>query len=388
MWRSRSSSVDSWNNLLDEIDSRYSCDDNNDLNLDLSNIRVDMWLTEIPTSPSIPYVDINNVPIEDKIDDDSPLNLTKVIKPMEIEYIVIRDDEDNNKNGNNLNKSNRCQNSLNTIASSSLLTGLPDIYFTHFSFVGSLMNNIPDVKSHPLALKFKHDFMNKRKELVVDLLQIFGNEIFDRHMIDNVTVTWSDRLLSTAGLTMHRMDDDLFPRKTKIKLSSKILTDCQRLTCTLLHELAHAAVWLIDGRRDGHGLYWKRWISKINAKYPTLPNISRCHTYQINFKYKYVCETCGRCRYYHRTRDFSNTTPCRLCKGCIFSIFKKITDNQTFKISYRMKAKPKYVYQCKSCENYVQRCRKSLNLRKHICKCGSDFKLYFRSQNGDLKQEK
>ena len=33
----------------------------------------------------------------------------------------------------------------------------------------------------------------------------------------------------------------------------------ERTRETLLHEMCHAAVWLVDGRREAHGSFWKAW---------------------------------------------------------------------------------------------------------------------------------
>lgn len=32
-----------------------------------------------------------------------------------------------------------------------------------------------------------------------------------------------------------------------------------RLRDTLIHEMCHAASWIIDNISDGHGLFWTRW---------------------------------------------------------------------------------------------------------------------------------
>lgn len=48
-------------------------------------------------------------------------------------------------------------------------------------------------------------------------------------------------------------------RKALIDLSEKVLTSADRVRDTLVHELCHAAVWIIDGNRDGHGKNWKYW---------------------------------------------------------------------------------------------------------------------------------
>lgn len=38
-----------------------------------------------------------------------------------------------------------------------------------------------------------------------------------------------------------------------------LLFPTERLRDTLIHELCHAAAWLINGVHDGHGRYWKYW---------------------------------------------------------------------------------------------------------------------------------
>ena len=49
-------------------------------------------------------------------------------------------------------------------------------------------------------------------------------------------------------------------RSSSIKLSTKVVDTVQRLRDTLIHELCHAATWLIDGElRAGHGPLWKKW---------------------------------------------------------------------------------------------------------------------------------
>lgn len=48
-------------------------------------------------------------------------------------------------------------------------------------------------------------------------------------------------------------------RSCTVELSEKVLTSADRLRCTLIHELCHAAVWLFNGEKGGHGATWKAW---------------------------------------------------------------------------------------------------------------------------------
>lgn len=66
-----------------------------------------------------------------------------------------------------------------------------------------------------------------------------------------------------------------------------------RLRDTLIHEVCHAATWLISGVRDGHGRFWRFYANKAAVIHPELPVVTRCHSYEINYKFTYEC---GRCK--------------------------------------------------------------------------------------------
>ncbi len=67
-----------------------------------------------------------------------------------------------------------------------------------------------------------------------------------------------------------------------------------RLTATLLHELCHAACWIIDGNKNAsHGPVWQAWAHKALVEHPALSPVSRCHNYEISYKYTYKCLRCN-----------------------------------------------------------------------------------------------
>lgn len=70
-----------------------------------------------------------------------------------------------------------------------------------------------------------------------------------------------------------------------------MLTSADRLRCTLIHEMCHAATWIFNGEK-GHGIRWKAWAKKANNVFPELPTISVCHNYDIEYKYTYKCDMC------------------------------------------------------------------------------------------------
>ena len=56
--------------------------------------------------------------------------------------------------------------------------------------------------------------------------------------------------------------------------------------------MCHAATWLINGVRDGHGSFWKLYARKATLVHPELPTVTRCHTYDIKYKFQYQCTRC------------------------------------------------------------------------------------------------
>lgn len=65
-----------------------------------------------------------------------------------------------------------------------------------------------------------------------------------------------------------------------------------RLRDTLIHEMCHAATWLINSVRDGHGNFWKLYARKATVMHPELPMVTRCHSYDIKYKFQYQCTRC------------------------------------------------------------------------------------------------
>ena len=67
----------------------------------------------------------------------------------------------------------------------------------------------------------------------------------------------------------------------------------ERCRDTLLHEMCHAAVTLIDGvMEQGHGPLWRQWTRRAEQSYPYLPPISVRHTYDVVYKFIYRCVQC------------------------------------------------------------------------------------------------
>jgi hypothetical protein len=59
-------------------------------------------------------------------------------------------------------------------------------------------------------------------------------------------IYWNKNLRSTAGRCRSGIDRENLARKCKLEFAPHILDNAQRLRDTMLHELIHAANWIID----------------------------------------------------------------------------------------------------------------------------------------------
>lgn len=182
-----------------------------------------------------------------------------------------------------------------------------------YSFLKSL-----DVEANPLlcdpdAIHFRKNFKSKKAELTVKLFQLYDEKVFDKKLAD-VSATWNKKLLNTAGRCNNSRKSG--ERRSHLELSDKVLTSADRLRCTLIHEMCHAATWIINGE-NGHGPTWKRWAAKANATFPELPKIGVCHNYVIEYKFTYQCTSCNAKYQTHSRSKKVENIRCSICRGSI-----------------------------------------------------------------------
>ncbi|XP_063686927.1 germ cell nuclear acidic protein-like [Bolinopsis microptera] len=127
-----------------------------------------------------------------------------------------------------------------------------------------------------------------------ELFQQFNEFVFNNELPSDLEIKVNKRLNTTAGRCVYMRKGEQY--KSHIELSPKVVDCLERLKETLAHELCHAATFIIDKKMDNHGPLWKRWARRVNTKYPELPPVSRCHSYQIQYKYNYKCSE-GWCNY-------------------------------------------------------------------------------------------
>ncbi|OWJ99500.1 hypothetical protein Celaphus_00009854 [Cervus elaphus hippelaphus] len=137
-------------------------------------------------------------------------------------------------------------------------------------------------------------------------------------MPEKIEIGWSKKMLRSAGLcTTGKLRYPKRQRYAKIQISLKVCDSADRLRDTLIHEVCHAASWLLDGIRDSHGDMWRYYARKSNMVHPELPKVTRCHNYKINYKIYYECTQCkSRVGRYSRSLDTTRFI-CAKCKGSL-----------------------------------------------------------------------
>jgi len=186
------------------------------------------------------------------------------------------------------------------------------------TFLSSLSEETDIHRCHPDAKKYITKFSKSKEELSKRLYHLFNTECFDSCLPEDFEISWNVRLTKTAGLCHSRRYRDrhgIEVRSSRIELSTKVVDSCDRLRDTLIHEMCHAASWVISGYRDGHGPLWKTWANKAMVRFPELPVIGRCHSYKIRTKFTYKCEKCGYCVGRHSKSLDTARKVCGHCHG-------------------------------------------------------------------------
>ncbi|XP_017650450.1 acidic repeat-containing protein [Nannospalax galili] len=169
-------------------------------------------------------------------------------------------------------------------------------------------------------------FKRNKEELVHKIYTLLNHTVFDSKMPEKIEITWNKKMLQTAGLcTTKERQQPKRERYVQIAISQKVCDSPDRIRDTLIHELCHAASWLLDGIRDSHGHLWQYYAQKCTAVHPELPEVTRCHNYAINYKIYYECSQCkfrvGRYTRSLNTKRFI----CARCKGhlVLLPLFRK-----------------------------------------------------------------
>jgi predicted SprT family Zn-dependent metalloprotease len=180
----------------------------------------------------------------------------------------------------------------------------------------------------------RREFRKHRDTWTMKYLQTYDRLVFDGRFLANrdaldqptlLTVSWSNKLRTTAGRTRllrhktaknNHLNNDLkvSNRTVAIELSTKVLDSLDRLKCTLLHEMCHAAQWILDDNaRPMHGPIFKKW-ARLASQRTGVP-ISVRHNYEIVYKYAWQCEICHVIIQRHSRSISIERHRCGKCRG-------------------------------------------------------------------------
>lgn len=138
-------------------------------------------------------------------------------------------------------------------------------------------NSVTD--PHSEAVPYLTDF-NRRRILLVDhLYRLFNKHVFEDRLPHDMKINWNSRLSSAAGRCKFRTEDHRRVKTCSVELSVGLLKTADRVRDTLVHELCHAATFLLGEHYDVHGPFWRCWARRANIAFPSLPTIKRCHNY-------------------------------------------------------------------------------------------------------------
>jgi predicted SprT family Zn-dependent metalloprotease len=168
--------------------------------------------------------------------------------------------------------------------------------------------------SLPTTTKNKNKLKNNSLQLLIPSIhQEFNEKIFNSKLNLNsiVNITWNKRLLKTGGRCRY-VPNNIPP--VTIELSSKIVDNEERLKSILLHEMVHAAVFMIDQVRTGnaHGARFMKWGKRAEERVH-IP-VTRYHHFTA---FKPFIYQCIRCKYQLSRYSKSFDTEKGKCPGCL-----------------------------------------------------------------------
>jgi predicted SprT family Zn-dependent metalloprotease len=133
----------------------------------------------------------------------------------------------------------------------------------------------------------KYSVMQTITETTLQSWTDFYNWTIFEGKLHSVTVRWSNHLVTTAGKTKYFRS----ARRCDIELNPKLLDTEPKTRNTLVHELCHAAVFLIDqDSQDGHGPRWRTWVTLATDVHKEL-EITVYHHYRASYGFYYVCSS-------------------------------------------------------------------------------------------------
>ncbi|XP_014475006.1 PREDICTED: putative leucine-rich repeat-containing protein DDB_G0290503 isoform X2 [Dinoponera quadriceps] len=231
-------------------------------------------------------------------------------------------------------------------------------FLGHKSFLESLSSTISMNKIHPDARKYRLDYKNLKEELCKKLYKLYNEKVFDDKLPRDIPIEWNVRMRGTAGYCYNKKSVRRLSgvvKSSRIVLATKILDTPDRLRDTLIHEMCHAAAWLINDTSDGHGPFWTGWANKAMRTFPELPPIRRCHDYEIKTKFTYRCTSCGYSIGRHSKSLDIEKKRCGYCYGKFELLVNKTTKSGTVQVQTSKKEPSGFALYVKQNYNSVKK---------------------------------
>ncbi|KAM4026798.1 germ cell nuclear acidic protein-like [Anomaloglossus baeobatrachus] len=160
--------------------------------------------------------------------------------------------------------------------------------------------------------KYVTSFQKNKEKLTRRLYKFFNRTVFENQLPADMEISWNKRLRRKAGRTGYRKKNG--ERRTIIQLADKICDSADRLRDTLIHEMCHAAGWVIDGNTEfGHNQLWRQYCEKVAQIHPDLPPITVSTKWKIHYPVIYQCSGCQ-----NRVKRWTNSlnTEKYVCGSC------------------------------------------------------------------------
>ncbi|KAK4463313.1 SprT-like family-domain-containing protein [Cladorrhinum samala] len=143
-----------------------------------------------------------------------------------------------------------------------------------------------------------------------------------------VQLLWTNKLSTTAGRANWKRTTTKSPlpqthHHASIELSTKIISDPNRLLNVIAHEFCHLANFMISGvTTNPHGKEFKAWAAKVTANFGESHGIevTTKHSYEIDFKYVWSCQECATEFKRHSKSIDTSRHRCGVCKGPLVQI--------------------------------------------------------------------
>ena len=181
-------------------------------------------------------------------------------------------------------------------------------------FVNSLSLNMNGSERHPLAQFYFTNFASQREGFIKNLFDYFNARVFGNLLPQDLKISFHPQLWDSSGQTLMWLDKH-GKRKVEIYLSVRNNENPQRFRNTLIHELCHAAVYLIDGVREreneGHGVLFHKWGQHVNSLYPDIEKIQQYDNNITYTNFLLICRGCGQIIGQHVVVE----TKCNECGG-------------------------------------------------------------------------